>query len=234
MSQDGAMLVWTERTTIIAIYCCLLIFADCSILFVTVIIYDSSFLPKFTKLYCCSNTSQDVAMLVLSQRIAIIAIYCCLLVFSDCSIIFVTVIIYCSSYLPKFPKLYCHGNTSQHVARLVLSERTTIIVIYYCLPFFSDCSILFVTVTHRKMSHDVAMLVGSERTTIIVIYCCLLLFYDSSIIFVTVIIYCSSYLLKFAQLYCHSSDIVWCCYASVNRKDNAIQLLLLFASFFWL
>jgi hypothetical protein len=55
--------VWTERTTIIVIYCCLLVFSDSSILFVTVIIYGSSYLPKFAKLYCHSNTSQHVAML---------------------------------------------------------------------------------------------------------------------------------------------------------------------------
>jgi hypothetical protein len=187
------MLVLSQRIAIIAIYCCLLVFSDCSIIFVTVIIYCSSYLPKFPKLYCHGNTSQHVARLVLSERTTIIVIYYCLPFFSDCSILFVTV---------------THRKMSHDVAMLVGSERTTIIVIYCCLLVFSDCSIICVTVTHRKMSHDVAMLVGSERTTIIVIYCCLLLFYDSSIIFVTVIIYCSSYLLKFAQLYCHSSDIV--------------------------
>jgi hypothetical protein len=90
-------------------------FSDSSIIFVTVNNYGSSYLPQFAKLYCRSNTSQDVAMLVWTERTTIIVIYCCLLVFSDCSIIFVTVIIYGSSpsgiqlYLPKFTKLYCYG-----------------------------------------------------------------------------------------------------------------------------
>jgi hypothetical protein len=117
ISQDVAMLVWSERTTPYNYCCCLLVFSDCGILFVTVIIYGSSYLTKFATLYCHSNTSQDVARLVWSERTTIIAIYCCLLFFSDSSIIFVTLIIYGSSYLPKFATLYCHSNTSQDIAR---------------------------------------------------------------------------------------------------------------------
>jgi hypothetical protein len=57
-------------------------------------------------------------MAVLSESTTPYNYCCCLLVFSDCSILFVTVNNYGSSYLPKFAKLYCHINTSQHVAML--------------------------------------------------------------------------------------------------------------------
>jgi hypothetical protein len=78
--------VWSERTAIIVIYCYLLVFSDCNILF------------------CYRNTSQYVAMLVWSESTTPYNYCCCLLIFSDSSIIFVTVIIYGSSYLPKFAK----------------------------------------------------------------------------------------------------------------------------------
>jgi hypothetical protein len=114
-------------------------------------------------------------------------------------------------------------------AWLVWSERTTIIVIYCCLLSFSDCSIIFVTVTHRKMS-----LYWCDRTAQLYNYCCcLLVFSDCSIIFVTVIIYGSSYLPTCAKTILPQQYFATCRSVGVIRKHIAIQLLLLFANFFW-
>jgi hypothetical protein len=60
--QYGAMLVLSQRTTIIpiAIYCCLLLFSYSSILFVTVIIYRSS--PFGFSLYCQHSQKKNCIM----------------------------------------------------------------------------------------------------------------------------------------------------------------------------
>jgi hypothetical protein len=188
----SAWLVWSESTTAYNYCCCLLVFSDCGILFVTVIIYGSSYLPKFAKLYCYSNISQDVGMVGVIRKHNAIQL---LLLFASffwlwhsfCYRYHIRFIVFAK--IPKTILLQQYFATCRSVG--VIRKHNTVPLLLLFASFFM-IPVLFLLqlsyTVHRisqnsqnwiataVASRNGAMLVWSERTTIITLYCCLLIF----------------------------------------------------------